>query len=346
MILDLIDEAQAAGARLAPACRELGLDPRTIQRWRARGGGEDGRHGPKSEPQNKLSAAERQKLLDVANSAEFRDLSPKQIVPKLADRGKYIASESTFYRVLREEKQLTHRGRAKAPSSRLPAEKRATGPGQVWSWDITYLRSSVAGMFFYLYLFVDVWSRKVVAFDVHEVESTDLAAELLERALRDEGIDDVELVLHADNGSPMKGATLKATMERLGVIPSFSRPRVSDDNPFSESLFRTMKYRPDYPDRPFEDRDEAATWAEGFVDWYHHDHLHSAIGFVTPLDRHEGRADALLESRRAVYEAAKRRRPERWGTRPTRAWTAPQEVLLNPTADTRLEARQGYEEAA
>jgi putative transposase len=153
-------------------------------------------------------------------------------------------------------------------------------------------------------------------------------------------------VLHADNGSPMKGATLKATMERLGVIPSYSRPRVSDDNPFSESLFRTLKYRPDYPDRPFESRDEAFTWVEGFVHWYHHDHLHSGIGYVTPLDRHEGHADTILVQRRAIYEAAKGRHPERWGSRRTRAWTAPQEVLLNPTPDTRLEPRAALEEAA
>lgn len=336
MILGWLDEAQAAGARLAPACHALGLDPRTIQRWRVRGGGDDQRHGPKTEARNKLTAAERQQVLDVANSAEFRDLSPKQIVPKLADQDRYVASESTFYRVLREEDLLARRGRAKAPTSQPPAERRATGPGQVWSWDITYLRSSVTGMFFYLYLFIDVWSRKIVAFDVHEEESTELASELLERALADEGLTDVDLVLHADNGSPMKGATLKATMERLGVIPSYSRPHVSDDNPYSESLFRTFKYRPDYPRRPFESCGEARVWSAGFVGWYHHDHLHSGIGFVTPLDRHEGRSESILVARRAVYEAARQRHPERWASGRTRAWNAPQEVLLNPTKDTRL----------
>jgi len=336
VILGWLDEAQAAGARLAPACHALGLDPRTIQRWRARGGGDDQRHGPKTEARNKLTAAERQQVLDVANSAEFRDLSPKQVVPKLADEDRYVASESTFYRILREEDLLARRGRARAPTSQPPAERRATGPGQVWSWDITYLRSSVTGIFFYLYLFIDVWSRKIVAYDVHDEESTELASELLERALADEGLTDVDLVLHADNGSPMKGATLKATMERLGVIPSYSRPHVSDDNPYSESLFRTLKYRPDYPRRPFESCDEARTWTAGFVHWYHHDHLHSGIGFVTPLDRHEGRSEGILDGRRDVYEAARRRHPERWATGRTRAWKAPQNVLLNPTKDTRL----------
>lgn len=337
MILSWLDEAQAAGARLAPACRELGLDPRTVQRWRAVGGGDDRRHGPKTDVPNKLTPAERRTVLEVANRAEFRDLSPKQIVPKLADQGTYVASESTFYRVLREEKQLVHRGRAKAPSSRPPTEHRATGPGQVWSWDITCLRSSVTGMFFYLYLFMDVWSRKVVAYDVCEEESTERASELLEQGLAREGLAHVDLVLHSDNGSPMKGATLKATMERLGVIPSFSRPRVSDDNPFSEALFRTLKYRPDYPRQPFQSCDEARAWAARFVAWYHRDHLHSGIGYVTPLDRHEGRDEAILAARRAVYEAARRRHPERWAGRKTRPWAAPRDVLLNPTKDTRLE---------
>ncbi len=336
MILGWLDEAQKSGARLAPACCEVGLNPRTIQRWRSRGGGEDNRHGPKREPRNKLSVSERQQVLDVANSPEFRDLSPKQIVPKLADQKKYVASESTFYRVLREEKQMAHRGRAKAPSSRPPAEQRATGPGQVWTWDITYLRSPVAGMFFYLYLFVDVWSRKIVAYDVHLAESSELASEMLEQALVHEGLSEVDVVLHSDNGAPMKGATLKATMERLGVIPSYSRPRVSDDNPYSESLFRTLKYRPEYPRRPFESLFEARLWVEGFVAWYNCEHLHSGIGFVTPLDRHEGRSEAIFEARRGVYEAARRRHPERWSKGTTRAWDGPEEVLLNPVKDSRL----------
>ena len=341
MILLWLDEAQSAGARLAPACREVGLDPRTIQSWRSAGVGDDQRKGPKSAPHTKLSDSERQQVLDVANSAEFRDQSPKQIVPKLADRQKYIASESTFYRVLRKEKQMNRRGRARPPRAHAPIEREATGPGQVWSWDITYLRSPIRGQFFYLYLFVDVWSRKIVASDVHEHESSELASEMLEEALVREGLDGVEVVLHSDNGSPMKGSTLKATMERLGVISSYSRPRVSDDNPFSESLFRTLKYRPEYPRRPFADLEEARRWVEGFVDWYHHEHLHSEIGFVSPLDRHEGRAEAILEARRAVYEEARRRHPERWSTSRIRAWQAPSGVWLNPSASTRLElARQ------
>jgi putative transposase len=329
----MLEEALAAGARLKPACDELGIDARTVQRWRAAGVGDDGRHGPRTSPTNKLSDAERRKLLSTANSPEFRNLSPKQIVPRLADRGEYIASESTFYRVLREADQMKHRGPAKPPMRRhRPTPRVATAPNQVWSWDITYLRSTVAGRFFYLYVFVDVWSRKVVAWAVHERECTDLAAQMLEAALQAEGLSDIELVLHSDNGSPMKGATLRATMERLGITPSYSRPSVSNDNPFSESLFATAKGRPEYPRRPFKSCAEAHCWAAWFVAWYHSEHLHSGIGFVTPLQRHEGHADAILERRRAVYTAARSRHPNRWSGA-TRAWTAPSIVHLNPAVD-------------
>ena len=340
MILEWIDEAQRDGARLKPACEVVGLSPSTIQRWRAQGVGDDGRHGPKTTPANKLSRRERAEVLEVANSPEFRDLSPKQIVPRLADQGRYIASESTFYRVLREEKQLAHRGRAKPPVKRAPSERVATGPGQVWSWDITYLKASVLGTFFYLYLFVDVWSRKIVAAEVQPFECTDLASSMLTRAVEREGVGADELWLHSDNGGPMKGATIKATMERLGVLASYSRPHVSDDNPFSEALFRTFKYRPNYPSRPFESLEEAQAWVDAFVAWYNHEHLHSSIGMVTPAQRHDGSDAAIREARRAVTADAVLRHPERWGGRTPRAWGAPSVVALNPTPDTRLRLQE------
>lgn len=335
-LLSLLEEAQVAGARLKPACAVVGLDARTIQRWRASGGGDDERHGPKTTPANKLSAAERRKVLATANCSKFRNLSPKQIVPKLADRGEYVASEATFYRVLRDADQLSHRARAKVPKrTHRPDAHAATGANQVWSWDITYLRSTVAGRFFYLYLIVDVWSRKAVAWSVHELECTDLASELLETALQAEGLSEVELVLHSDNGAPRKGATLRATMERLGVTPSYSRPSVSNDNPFSESLFGITNGRPEYPRRPFKAKNEAHRWAQTFVAWYHHDHLHSGIGFVTPLQRHNGHSSAILECRRVVYEAARTRAPKRWSGR-IRKWEAPAIVHLNPVVDDRI----------
>lgn len=335
MILDWVTQAQQTGARLSVACKELGLALRTIQRWRTQGGGDDRRCGPKTPPANKLSDSERKAVLEVANSPEFRDLSPHQIVPMLADKGRYLASESTFYRILRNEQQLAHRGRAKPAEPRPRPEHHATGPNQVWSWDITYLRCRVAGQFYYLYLFVDVWSRKIVADAVYNCESSKLASQLLEQALISENPGGVDLVVHSDNGAPMKGATFRATLERLGLTPSYSRPQVSDDNPYSESLFRTLKYRPEFPRQPFASLEEARRWVTKFRRWYNHEHLHSAIGFVSPISRHNGQADAVLEERNKVYLAARERHPQRWNERDVRNWSAPKEVFLNPSKLTR-----------
>jgi putative transposase len=329
MTLALVDEALTQGATVRGACRALGISARTVARWRAQDGGEDRRAGPRRSPRHKLTEAERRRIIEVATSPEFRDKSPKQSVPTLADRGVYIASESSFYRVLREEGLMAHRDKSRPPSHAKPRERKATGPNQVWCWDITYLRSAVRGAYFYLYLVVDIYSRKIVGFRVEAEESMDAAAELVERACGVEQVDRGRLVLHADNGGPMKGSTMLATLQRLGVVPSFSRPRVSDDNPYAEALFRTLKYRPEYPRRPFEDLEQARAWVEGFVAWYNHEHLHSALRFVTPNDRHIGRDRVLLAGRHMVYQRACKRHPQRW-TGQTRNWTPVGAVILNP----------------
>lgn len=328
----LIREAREGGARLAPACRVVGLDVRTVQRWQTRGeDSEDRRQGPKTKPANALTSREKSEILRVVNLPPFRNLSPKQIVPQLADRGRYLASESTMERVLREHGQTTHRGPKRPRRVLKPREKRATGPCQVWSWDITYLRSPIAGRFFYLYMVIDVWSRMIVAAQVYSRECGDIASAFLQDAVTGQEISD-SLILHQDNGSPMKG-TLKACMEHLGVAMSYSRPRTSDDNPFSESLFGTMKTRPEYPRKPFASLEDAQAWVEAFVHWYNEEHLHSAIGFVTPGQRHRGEAEAVLAKRRQVYAKARQKKPERWPGK-ARPWTAPDEVFLNPDKAT------------
>jgi putative transposase len=325
----LVEEAVAGGARFTKACDVIGLPARTLQRWIHRP--VDGRRGPRRSPANKLSQRERNKIVEVATSPEFRDMSPKQIVPLLADRGTYIASESSFYRVLHDEQLQHRRTRTRLPSKR-PHEHVADGPWQVASWDITYLRSHIRGQFFFLYLVVDVWSRKVLGWDVHGSESSEHAASLVERVRQIANRDLEGWVLHSDNGGPMKGATMLATLQRLGVVPSFSRPRVSDDNPFAESLFRTLKYRPEYPVDGFATLDDARRWVAAFVRWYNHEHQHSGIGFVTAADRHNGVDVEVLAARRCVYERARRRRPERW-SRDMRPWSRPDVVFLNPERD-------------
>ena len=329
MITALVHEATCNGARQEVAVEALGLSVRTFQRWQTQHAGADRRRGPHTVPANKLTGAERDQVLATANAPEFRDLSPQQIVPRLADQGDYIASESTFYRVLREAELLAHREPSRPATSRRPREHMATGPCQVWSWDITYLKSPILGQFFYLYLILDVWSRKIVAATVYAAECNEHAAQLFRQTCRRLGLDPYGLVLHSDNGGPMKGATMLATLQKLGVVASFSRPRVSDDNPYSEALFRTLKYRPGFPSQPFASVEDAQLWVDGFVAWYNTEHLHSAIRFVTPDDRHFGREAAILAQRRCVYAQARQRTPERWAQN-TRNWEPVEAVYLNP----------------
>jgi len=330
MIIDLVDTAIRSGARLKKVADNIGVSARTLIRWRKQeAGGRDRRTGPLTAPGNKLNEKERQQVIDIANSASFRNLSPKQIVPKLADQGIYLASESSFYRILKEQQMMTHRQASKPSTPRRPKEHLATGPCQVWSWDITYLKTPVKGLFFYLYMIVDVWSRKIVAAQVFGEESSDYSSMLLAHACMVHGIAPNKLVLHSDNGGPMKGATMLATMHKLGVMPSFSRPSVSNDNPYSESLFRTMKYRPEYPDKPFATIEQAQSWVDGFLFWYNTQHQHSAIRFVTPDDRHYGKEKQLLNNRRKVYNDARSRHPERW-SKQIRNWNPVRTVQLNP----------------
>lgn len=332
MILEMIEVAVDAGARREQACEVVGLAGRTVERWREADVGDDGRAGPRTRAANAFTPAERAKVLEVVNSPEYRDLPPKQVVPRLADEGRYIGSESTIYRILRAEGQDAHRGRAKPRTVRTVDEHVATAANQVWSWDITYLLSAVRGRFFYLYMVEDVWSRRIVGFEVHEEESMEASAALVRSTCAAEGVDPAGLVLHSDNGGPMKGSTMLATLRHLGIVPSFSRPSVSDDNPFIESLFRTLKYRPEYPQKPFENLEQARAWVTSFVAWYNGEHRHSGIRFVTPDQRHDGRETAVLAQRVTVYERARRKNPNRWSRR-TRNWTAAPAVYLNPKRD-------------
>jgi putative transposase len=330
-----VDEAVRAGATLEEACAGVNLSARTVARWRRQPAEGDKRAGPKTPPPHTLTEAERAHIVELATSRENRNLSVRQLVPRLADKGIYVASESSFYRVLHENNLMAHRGPARPKSHSKPRTYVANGPRQVWSWDITYLRASVRGTFYYLYLVLDIWSRKIVGWKVHDEESMDTAAALARQCCSDEGVARSGLVLHSDNGGPMKGATMLATLQRLGITPSFSRPRVSDDNAICEAIFRTLKYRPGFPRKPFPSLEAARAWVAGFVAWYNGEHLHSALRYVTPLDRHERRDVSILAKRHAVYRAAKSRSPRRW-TGSTRNWQPVGNVTLNPVANDRV----------
>jgi putative transposase len=327
----LIDEAVAAGARQHKACEVLEISARTYQRWtQDEAVSSDQRPGARRPiPANKLSDEEREAILTVANSPAFCSLPPSQMVPALADQGRYLASESTVYRILREADQQHHRGRSEAPQRKVLSTHCADGPNQVWCWDITWLPGPARGLFYYLYLILDLYSRKIVAWEVHDSESSDLAAQLIRKGCLAEGIVTQPLVLHADNGSPMKGASMLVTLRHLGVTPSFSRPRVSNDNAYAESLFRTCKYRPDYPVNGFATIEEARVWVLSFTRWYNTEHKHSGLKFTTPVQRHTAETEVILKHRKQVYRAAKARHPNRWSG-DIRNWDLPEKVWLNP----------------
>lgn len=314
-----------AGARKWRCCDVMDISLRTCQRWE-RGDICDRRKGAVKTVARKLTEEERKEVVAIACSREYKDLTPHEIVALLAENGLYVASESSFYRILREADMIHHRtGSRPASSSNRPAELMATGPDQVWCWDITYLRSPVTGMFYYAYVIEDIFSRKIVGWEISTEESAEIAAALFARICLGRGLSGIKL--HSDNGNPMKGATMLALLYRLGIMPSFSRPRVSNDNPYIESFFKTVKYTAGYP-KCFGDIGHARTWFADFINWYNTKHRHSAIGYVTPSQRHDGSASGVYAARNETYQKAKAAHPERFANG-ARVWMGPEVVYLN-----------------
>jgi transposase InsO family protein len=335
ILLHHIAQARTDGARLAPACALSGVDPRTLQRWKLAAGMSRGDRRPEADrpiSAHALSQAERARIIEVTNQPRFAETPPARIVPALADEGIYIASESSFHRVLRAHGQMHRRGRAQPPrTSRPPTTHIATRPGEVWCWDVTFLPAQVQGRWYYLYLILDLYSRKIVGFEVHDTDHAEHAAHLAKRAALAEGIHAkaTRPILHGDNGATLKATTVLAMLYWLGIKPSYSRPRVSDDNAFVEALFRTAKYRPEFPLRGFAELDAARQWAARFVHWYNEEHRHSGIRYVTPAQRHAGQDRRVLMTRHALYQQARERNPRRWSGA-TRNWTPATAVTLNP----------------
>jgi len=346
-LAELVEQAHREGARVKAACAVAGIDARTLQRWKAGAGLGRGDARPQAVrpvAAHALSAEERAEILRVANEPRFADMPPARIVPMLADEGVYLASESSFCRVLRAQGQSGHRGRAKAPQRRRPPSTHvASGPRELWCWDMTFLPAATVGRWFYLYLILDVYSRKIVGWEVHATDSSDYAVDLVRRTALNEGLHALahKPVLHGDNGSTLKATTVLAMLHWLGIKTSYSRPRVSDDNAFVEALFRTAKYRPQFPAKGFADLLHARDWASRFVRWYNHDHRHSAIRYVSPAQRHAGRDHDILAARHALYCRSKAAHPRRWA-RHTRNWNPITVVTLNPERDalTRAAADQ------
>jgi transposase InsO family protein len=323
-----------SGARKAIACRTLGLSVRTVQRWYHEKSGhlfEDARPDAiRPTPTNKLPAEETALILKTCNEAEFANYPPGYIVPTLADDGRYIGSESTFYGTLKNAGQMGNRSQTKSPHQRKkPNVQIATKPNDVWTWDISYVATQTRGQHYYLYLIVDIFSRKIVGADVYEQELGELAADFLQRTIWSEKCVNKGTVLHSDNGAPMRSFTMQAKMRDLGVASSYSRPRVSNDNPYSESLFRTTKYHHSWPRDGFKSLAEARNWVTKFVNWYNKIHKHSGIKYVTPEQRHNGLDTQLLINRKQTYLKARQSNPTRWRNS-LRNWDYIDEVSLNP----------------
>lgn len=346
-MMKLYHEAITAGARQHVICQIMGINPKTIQRWNKPDELTcDGRRIREFVPPNKITEDEREEIIRICNSSEFCAMTPNQIVPILAERGTYIASERTFYRVLNEENQLTHRQKSKSKTKRSkPKTLCAKEPGQIVTWDITYLKTTVLGLFFYLYLFIDIFSRKIVGWQIHPHECGQLAADIVMDIAKTEGYAKGQVHIHSDNGGPMKGAAIHATFHKLGITPSYSRPSVSNDNPYSESMFKTLKYCPYYPDQPFNDLLDARQWMVKFTDWYNNQHRHSSIKYVTPSQRHDGSDIDILAKRKQTYERAKESNPTRW-SRETRNWDRENEVLLNPAKKDKIDDESAMNLAA
>jgi putative transposase len=282
-----------------------------------------------------LSSDERAQVRSVLNSEVFMDRAPLQIYAALLDEGLYLCHWRTMYRVLHEFSEVKERRQQRKHPIYQKPELLATAPNQVWSWDITKLRGPAKWTHFALYTVIDIFSRYIVAWMIAERESAELATQLIAAATDTQGILPQQLTLHADNGKPMKAKSLALLLNDLGGDKSHSRPYVSDDNPFSEAHFKTLKYHPTYPDR-FGCIQDSRAWARAFFDWYNHQHYHSGLNLLTPACVHYGRTDDIRRQRQAVLDAAYARHPQRFVRGEPIAKVAPPEVWINPPKETNL----------
>lgn len=276
-----------------------------------------------------LSPEERQETLDLLNSDRFVDLSPPQVYTALLDEGSYIASVSTMYRILREHGEIRERRDQLTHGTYARPELMATSPNELWSWDITKLRGPAKGLYYYLYVILDVFSRYSVGWTIQQCESQEIAEELIGQTCQKQNIEPGQLTIHADRGSAMTSKTVATLMADLGVIKSHSRPHISNDNPFSEAQFKTMKYRPQYPSR-FGSIDEARAFGEMFFAWYNSEHYHSGIAMVTPQAMHYGHADRIIAARAQVLTSAHAAHPERFVRKQPVPQPLPTAVWINP----------------
>ncbi len=280
-----------------------------------------------------LSAAERQAILDVLHSERFQDQSPAAVYATLLDEGIYLGSIRTFYRILHQTGEVRERRAQATHPARVKPELMADAPRQVWSWDITKLKGPEKWTYYYLYVLIDIYSRYVVGWLLASQESSELAKQLIADSVQREGVEPGSLTIHADNGSSMASKPVAFLLADLGITKSHSRPHTSNDNPYSEAQFKTMKYRPEFPDR-FESIEQARAFCRDFFRWYNDEHRHSGIGLLTPAAVHHGMVDEITERRAEVLAAAYASHPERFVRGRPRPLAVSQNVWINQPDDT------------
>lgn len=327
-------EELAVTQGVAVACAALAVPRSSLYRARPTSNGPE---APAPEPASRpappraLSPTEQAQVRDVLNSERFQDLAPREVYAELLDEERYLCSSSTMYRILAKYAEVRERrNQLRHPTYHKP-ELLATGPNQVWSWDITKLRGPSKGVYYYLYVIIDIYSRYVVGWLIAEVESAELAEQLIAETCAKQNVPRAQLTLHADNGSPMIAKTVATLLADLGVVKSHSRPHVSNDNPYSEAQFKTLKYRPDYPDR-FGSEADARQWARRFFGWYNDEHHHTGLGLLTPAVVHTGQAEVMRQKRQAVLQQAYQAHPERFVHGQPQPAPLPEAVWINPPA--------------
>jgi len=316
-----------------PACEAFGVPRATLYRRWARRAAPPVEQKKRPSPPRALSMEEKQAVVDILHSERFVDRAPYEVYATLLDEGKYHCSVSTMYRILKENKEVRERrNQLRHPTYQKP-ELLATGPNQVWSWDITKLLGPVKWSYFYLYVILDIFSRYVVGWMVATRESATLAERLIKEACEKQGIEPDQLTIHADRGSSMKSKPVALLLADLGITKTHSRPYTSNDNPYSESQFKTLKYRPEFPDR-FGAIEDARSFCQVFFPWYNKEHRHTGIGLLTPEVVHYGQAEAVLKARKEVLRAAYQKHPERFVRKEPSPQPLPEAVWINPPQTT------------
>jgi putative transposase len=321
-------EELAPRVDVVQACEALGVSRATLYRHRQPPREAPPPPAPRPPPPRTLGSEERAQVLEVLHSERFVDVAPAEVVATLLDEGAYHCSARTMHRILAAEGEAGERRAQRSHPARPAPILEATAPNQVWSWDITRLEGPRRWSSYALYVVLDIFSRYVVGWMVADRELAKLAARLIETCVEREGVRQEQLTLHQDRGAPMIAKTFSQTLVDLGVLPSYSRPRVSNDNPFSESHFKTLKYMPTYPGR-FESIEESRAWCARFIEWYNHEHRHSGIAMLRPFDVHVGRAEDVLRARQQAMDEAFARHPERFVNGAPRVAQLPSRAHIN-----------------